>query len=147
MPRLVLMTWVRSQKRWTKMYKGVRYYVGTKELGTPPTEADSLPAANEWWRNKQAEVDGCRARPQPGTPAAQLALLEAWAGQPLETEQEQLAALADMMDYYKGRHLPDEVTMAVLGPERVARLEAGLDALLDGGQAPPGGAVGKLVDA
>jgi integrase len=147
MPRLVLMTWVRSQRRWTRMYKGVRYYVSTRELGTPPTEADSLAAANAWWRDKQAEVDGRPARPEPGTPAAQLALLEAWAGQLLPTGQEQLAALADLMDYYKDRPLPDAVAEAVLGRAEVARLEEGVKALLDGPQAPPGRAVGELVDA
>jgi hypothetical protein len=65
MPRLVLMTWVPSQRRWTKRYKGTRYYVSTKELGTPPTQADSLQAANEYWRNKQAEIDGYSRRPPP----------------------------------------------------------------------------------
>ena len=57
MPRLVLMTWVRSQKRWTKMYRGVRYYVSPKQLGTPETRAGSMDAANEWWRRKQEEID------------------------------------------------------------------------------------------
>ena len=33
MPRLVLMTWKANSHRWTKMYKGVRYYVSTRELG------------------------------------------------------------------------------------------------------------------
>ena len=57
MPRLVLMTWVGSQKRWTKMYRGVRYYVSPKQLGTPETRAGSMAAANEWWRQKQEEID------------------------------------------------------------------------------------------
>lgn len=57
MPRVVLMTWVRSQKRWTKMFRGVRYYVSPKQLGTADARADSLQAANEWWRRKQAEIE------------------------------------------------------------------------------------------
>lgn len=56
MPRLVLMTWIRSQKRWTRMYRGVRYYVSPRQLGTPETRAGSMAAANEWWRRKQEEI-------------------------------------------------------------------------------------------
>lgn len=51
------MTWIRSQKRWTKMYRGVRYYVSPRQLGTPETRAGSMAAANEWWRRKQEEID------------------------------------------------------------------------------------------
>lgn len=57
MPRLVLMTWVRSQKRWTKMYRGVRYYVSPRQLNAPETRAGSMAAANGWWRRKQQEID------------------------------------------------------------------------------------------
>jgi hypothetical protein len=51
------MTWIRSQKRWTKMYRGVRYYVSPRQLGTPETRAGSMAAAKEWWRRKQEEID------------------------------------------------------------------------------------------
>lgn len=54
---MVLMTWIRSQKRWTKMYRGVRYYVSPKQLNTPETRAGSMAAANDWWRRKQEEID------------------------------------------------------------------------------------------
>jgi hypothetical protein len=43
------MTWVASEKCWSKMYKGMRYKISTRELQTPPTMADSLMAANAWW--------------------------------------------------------------------------------------------------
>jgi len=48
MPRAVHMTWVASQKRWTKMYKGTRYYVSPKELGCPATMEGSIAEANRW---------------------------------------------------------------------------------------------------
>jgi len=39
------------------MFRGVRYYVSPKQLGTAEARADSLQAANEWWRRKQAEIE------------------------------------------------------------------------------------------
>ena len=137
MPRLVLMTWVASQRRWTKMFKGLRYYISPKELGTPPTQADSLDAANEWWRNKQAEIDGYNRQPAPGSPAAVGALLQAWAGGPLETPEDAAAALADMMAHFANKPLPPEVAAAMLGPEKVAQLEPGVEAILTGPAPPP----------
>jgi hypothetical protein len=60
MPRLVHMTWIPSEHRWKKMYKGQRYCVSTRELGTGPTQAESLVTANQWWERKRAEIDGPR---------------------------------------------------------------------------------------
>ncbi len=58
MPVAELMSWVAAQKRWTKMYMGRRYYVSARQLGIKPeTKEASLQAANEWWRNKQLELD------------------------------------------------------------------------------------------
>ncbi len=57
MPSPELMTWVPSQKRWTKMYMGRRYYISARQLGTAETKEASLNAANQWWRDKQAELD------------------------------------------------------------------------------------------
>ena len=58
MPRLLLMSWEKSRRRWTKMYKGQRYTVAPSVLGAPPTLEGSHQQANEWWRRKQAEIDG-----------------------------------------------------------------------------------------
>jgi hypothetical protein len=52
-----LMSWVSSQKRWTKWYKGVTYSVSCKQLTTPPTKEGSVKAANDWWTAKQDELD------------------------------------------------------------------------------------------
>jgi integrase len=128
------------------MFKGVRYYVSTRELGTPPTMADSLLAANRWWEAKMDELTGRTARPAPGTPAARAALLEAWNGGPLEGPDQAQAALADLIAYYQDKPIPQEVRQAALGVEKNAELEAGVNGLLDGVTSPPAGdTVGSLV--
>ncbi len=146
MPRLVHMTWVASQHRWTKMYKGVRYYVSTRELGTLPTQADSILAANEWWERKRAEIDLARCPPQPGTAQAQAALLEAWKGEPVQSPQDAALVLLDLLAYFKDKPLPSEVQAALLGPERVAAIKAQAAAVLDTPAPPPGRTVGKLAE-
>jgi integrase len=57
MPVRELMTWIAGQKRWTKMYRGRRYYVSARQLGCPETKEGSIQAANQFWRDKQAEID------------------------------------------------------------------------------------------
>ena len=66
MPRQVSMTWIPSQRRWTRMYRGERYYVSARELKCPPTQADSLAAANDWWKKKLVEIEGDRVKPGSG---------------------------------------------------------------------------------
>jgi integrase len=144
MPRVVLMTWIQSQKRWTKYYKGQRYYVSAKALGCPPNQADSLLRANEWWRQRQAEVDGRRT--EPGSPEALATLLAAWNGRPPETGAEAAEALASLVAHYRDQPLPRVVAQAALGAERVAQLEAGADRLLDAEAPPAGNSVGALAE-
>lgn len=58
MPTPELMTWVSSQRTWTKRYCGRRYYVSCRQLGIKPeTKEASIQAANQWWRDKQNEID------------------------------------------------------------------------------------------
>jgi hypothetical protein len=77
------MTWIPEQRRWTKRYRGRRYYVSARQLGCKETKEDSIQAANQWWRDKQADLD-IAARPVPRTPrpmediAAALIGGEAW---------------------------------------------------------------------
>ena len=66
MPRQVSMTWIPGQKRWTRMYRGKRYYVSARELNCPPTLADSLAAANDWWQKKLVEIEGTHVKPGSG---------------------------------------------------------------------------------
>jgi hypothetical protein len=44
--------------RWVKMFRGKRYRVSCAELGTPATIEASGEAANQWWKRKQAELEG-----------------------------------------------------------------------------------------
>jgi hypothetical protein len=140
------MTWIRSQKRWTKMYKGTRYYVSTRELGMPATEADSLLAANRWWEAKRAEIDGGRAAPAPGTDQAVAAILEAWAGQRLDGPEDASEAMLEIVRHIQTHGLPQGVAEAVLGPEKVAQLRAGADAVADAPAVPAEKTVGRLVE-
>jgi len=39
------------------MYRGHRYYISARQLGTTETKEDSVQAANQWWRDRQAELD------------------------------------------------------------------------------------------
>jgi integrase len=60
-----LMTWDPKYARWYKRYRKVRYLISCRELKVPPTKAESVAAANEWWLVKKREVDGQRATPVP----------------------------------------------------------------------------------
>ena len=52
------MTWEVSRSRWRKLYKGKLYWVSTRALKAPPTKEGSYQAANAWWAQKRAELDG-----------------------------------------------------------------------------------------
>jgi integrase len=145
MPRLVHMTWIPSQRRWTKMYRGTRYYVSSRDLGTGPTQAQSMVAANEWWEKKRAEIDGAKRQPVAGTPAAVKMLLEAWHGSPLETQEDAAVAVAEIKEYYADKPLPREVQAAVLGTEKLARIESGVETLLES-PAMTDRTIGRMVD-
>lgn len=126
-----LMTWAKERKGWMKSYKGKMHAVSCKQLNTPPTKDQSVLAANCWWQSKQAALDAedaAAAPPAPGTPAAQLALLQAFAGQPLQTQEDMAAALSALT----ADRLPSLVQQAVLGPERLQQLQDAIQALLDG---------------
>lgn len=57
MPQPELMVWIKSERRWQKKYRGKRYAVSPRQLGTDPTKEASRQAANSWWEKKQAEID------------------------------------------------------------------------------------------
>jgi hypothetical protein len=60
MPREFLMSWEGAPNyRWVKMYKGVRYRVTCQELRcTVFTKHGSGHHADQWWRQKRAELEG-----------------------------------------------------------------------------------------
>ena len=66
MPRAYEMSWVKTRKRWEKMYKGQRFVVSPRQLGVADSKEESATAANEWWRKKRAEIDAASLRtPKP----------------------------------------------------------------------------------
>ena len=134
MARKLLMSWIGTQKRWMKMYRGHRYAISCKALGVPATKDASWQAANTWWEEKQAELDSRHEAEvaKPGTPQAIVRLLEAWKGAPLEDEADASLTMLELMHEFKDKPLPPEVTEAVLGVGAVRRLKEGADALIDG---------------
>jgi integrase len=152
MARKLLMSWIGSQKRWMKMYRGHRYAISCKALGVPATKEASWQAANEWWEAKQAELDGLHeaAVVKPGTPQAIIRLLEAWKGAPLEDEADASLTMLDLVREYEGQPLPPEVVDLVLGVGAMRRIKEGVDALIDGPKEADvnrtvGGQVGRWV--
>lgn len=55
--RNYLMSWVPAAHRWTKMYRYKTYSVSCTQLGCPETKEASWRQANQWWTNKQIELD------------------------------------------------------------------------------------------
>lgn len=58
MPASFLMSWEPTRKRWWKQYRGRRYLVSCRQLGTRETKEASYQAANAWWLAKRIEIDG-----------------------------------------------------------------------------------------
>jgi integrase len=137
MARIYSMAWIPARRGWMKEYRGKKYAVSCRQLNAPETKEGSYQAANAWWAGKKAEIDRQNAPPAPGTPEAIAALLQAWAGQPIETPEDYYVALLDLMNYYQDKPLPAAVVQAALGPERVKALEEGVNNLLDGPRVPP----------
>jgi integrase len=147
MARLYEMTWVASRARWTKLYRGKRYWISCRALGAPENKVGSAEKANQWWRQKRAEVDGAAPKPiLPGSPEALHTVLEAWAGGPVETPQEELAVIQDLMEHYHEVEDKRALQEAILGPERVAQVRSQAEAVLDGPTVPPDRTVKAQVD-
>jgi hypothetical protein len=146
------MSWIAKTATWMKEYKKKKYAVSCRQLGAPATKEGSYQLANQWWERRKAQIDGYATPPtppQPGTPEAIHKVLEAWAGVPIQPGSlEEKATILDMMEGYKT--LPPEtrsaVQQAILGPERVAQLQAQVHAVLDAPPAPPGRSVQVQAD-
>lgn len=63
MARVYQMSWDARSRRWLKEYKGKKYAVSCRQLGTPETKDESYRAANSWWVEKKAEIDAA-SRPK-----------------------------------------------------------------------------------
>lgn len=60
MPPRYLMSWNKSQRRWEKMHRKVRYWVTCADLGLPShhwNKEDSGPLSNAWWERKLAALN------------------------------------------------------------------------------------------
>jgi integrase len=53
-----LMGWDSKHWRWKKMHRGKMYTISCRQLRQSATKMGSVVAANEWWRNKLAELNG-----------------------------------------------------------------------------------------
>jgi integrase len=58
MPATYEMSWEPVRRRWWKQYRGRRYLVSCRQLGTRETKEASYQAANAWWQAKKIEIDG-----------------------------------------------------------------------------------------
>lgn len=75
------------------MYRGKRYAVSCRQLGTAPTKEESWRQANEWWLQKRAEIDRAAPKYLLHPLLEELKQKEAWASQHgLVEEAEQLRA-------------------------------------------------------
>ena len=62
-----MMTWVEASQRWLKSYQGKMYAVSCRQLGLEKrvrTRTASRQLANEWWVEKQAEIDAIPPEPE-----------------------------------------------------------------------------------
>jgi hypothetical protein len=149
MARVYHMTWIPSRRGWMKEYKGRKYAVSCRQLGAPETKEGSYQQANAWWANRKAEIDGytlAPAPPMPGTPEAIHRILEAWAGGPVETPEEEMAVVQDLIQNYQCLNDKLSLQKAILGPERVAQLQAQAKAVVDSPAVPPDRTVKSQVD-
>lgn len=104
MPRKLLMTYVSSQKRWTKKYNGKMFSVSCKQLGCPSSEAASWMAANLWWEAKQAEIDAQARQEEAAADPASHILRTALGGISVEEARrklEEAEALRKLLSIYE----------------------------------------------
>jgi integrase len=150
MARQFQMSWIAKTATWMKEYKKRKYAVSCRQLGAPPTKEGSYKLANAWWERKKAEIDGYTAAPapiKPGTPEAIHCILEAWAGAPITSPLEEALVMQDLIANIDQVEDKLSLLQAIRGPERVAQLQAGVDALLDVPAAPPEHSVKAHVEA
>jgi hypothetical protein len=107
------MTWVPSQGRWLKEYRGKTYGVSCRQLGKwlgrpiPATKEGSWREANAWWDVKQAELDA----------AARIAQMPVDAdGVPFDERQEALDDIREKINW--ARHFAPQEVPTLLRTEK-----------------------------
>jgi integrase len=107
-------------------------------------------AANGWWDKKKAEIDTkAKAEEMPFHPRSD-AIVKAMTenlGLTFETTQQASLVFMELMLAHtgEGQHLPDWLTKAIIGPEKVERIRQGVGALM-GNAGPTERSVGKQIE-
>lgn len=128
------MTWVSSQKRWTKEYRGKTYSVSCRQLEAPPTKEQSVHAANGWWEAKQRELELAEKANTHPRSAAIIEAMQANLSTPIHTcaqAQETLQQIV-LRATTTGEHLPDWFHAAVLGQEKVDAIKSTMESMIGG---------------
>lgn len=127
MPVDELMTWDSSKNRWKRKHNGIMYRVSCSQLKMPNTKFGSLTAANQWWRNKQAELEGSEPQPEPNPIAERLERLI-----PVASPEEAIE-IRSRMDKAKKSKEPDWNLLEPEQPERIRILQEALQSrMVDG---------------
>jgi integrase len=116
MARKLLMTWVPSERRWTKHYKGRNWSASCKQLKTAATKEASWEAANAWWQAKQKEIDTSPPDEQTkGANAFRLwCITQDWKNFDDETRQRLIDSLLGSGEYQKLKQQADTYKAAAL---------------------------------
>jgi hypothetical protein len=119
MPRADAMTYVPARKRWTKMFKGQRFWISCQALGAPETKDGSRQAANAWWQTKENELRGLLPC---GSPERRRAILQAYKGRPI-APQEILPVTAEYINSVSHADNPQQsyLMYELLGKEQYER--------------------------
>ena len=139
MPRSYSMSWIESRQRWMKMYKGSRYVISCKALGVPATKEESYQAANQWWVQKQKEIDGNAQPTDRKREALEILVENAPHRKPKNKAEDAIQRFRELVATAQighGQVLPNGFHEFWLGNERVGQIDATVKAIGEG-KAPP----------
>src|SRR5262249_39268171 len=112
------------------------------------TKSASWNAGNAWCEKKQVDIDAQKKKsPMHPRSEAIVDAMQANLGVNFSPKEESTQAFLDLMGRHvaEGQHLPDWLTEAVLGAEKLGRIRQGVDALM-GSPVPSERSVGKQAE-
>ncbi len=121
MPVKPLMTWEPRSKRWQKKYRGKPYWVSPKQLGVPSTKEDSVVAAHDWWKAKQAEIDEQEKQKEDPAWDRIREAVGRLTGRPANSVEDVCDLFVQTVQ--SGEKLPDWFQEAIVGSERLHQIE------------------------